>query len=121
MFEKTKAHIQKHKVVYGTISGVVTGIGLGILVGKSLRSAISVVNSVAPVISPVFNNDNSTTFGGYLHKIVKCLETGDIYETVKDSADKAGVAVSKMSRHLNGHMDHVNGQHYEIIGLGVTN
>jgi len=59
-------------------------------------------------------------FGGHSTKIVKCVETGEIFGSVNDAARSVGVAQSKMSLHLNGRKDHVYGYTYEIIGLGTT-
>jgi hypothetical protein len=75
--------------------------------------------TIAPVFRPVFNNSNMVNNGGHMRKLVKCLETGEIWETVTESADQAGSSLSLMSRHLNGHKPDVYGKHYEIIGIGT--
>lgn len=110
-----KLHLRENKEAY--IAGrvcLVIGI-VGTLVFKSRPTHI--INTVAPVISPVFNN--SVNFGGHAHKFVKCLETNELWETVTESAKVAGVELSRMSRHLNGHIPNINGLHYEIVGLGT--
>ncbi len=70
------------------------------------------------VISPIFNNTTQVTLGGYAHNVVKCLETGQIWESVTKAAEDVGVTVSTMSKVLNGHSDGVQGLHYAIIALG---
>jgi hypothetical protein len=88
---------------------------------------ITIVNHTAPAITPVFNNHNignvvSTVVnnGGHMHKIVQCLETGEIWTKVTDAAEAAGTSLAYMSRHINGHKPDVFGKHYKIIGLGTT-
>jgi hypothetical protein len=72
-------------------------------------------------IAPVFNNSNQqVNFGGHTTKLVKCLETGQVWEKVTEAANAAGVGISAMSKHLNGSHDHVNGLHYKIVGVGTT-
>jgi len=66
----------------------------------------------------VFNN--TVNNGGHMHKIVQCIETGEIWEKVTDAAEAAGTTLSYMSRHINGHKADVFGNHYKIIGLGTT-
>lgn len=118
--EKAREHIRANKNAYiaGSV-GVVVG-GVSVLITKGRTGDI--VNTVAPVISPVFNNDNSSSvnFGGYATKCVKCLETGDVWETVKEAASDAGSDPSWMSKHLNGRTKHINGKHYKIVGVGTT-
>ncbi len=114
--EKIRDHIQEHKVVY-IASGASFAIGgLSMLVLKSKSTQI--INTVAPVISPIFNNINQVTLGGYAHKVVKCLETGQIWESVKDAADALGTTPSTLSKVLNGHTADFAGKHYTIIALG---
>jgi hypothetical protein len=122
-YQKAKAHVQRNQNTYLVGAAGIAGIA-GVLVFKS-RPVITIENVASPVFNnlPIFNNENignSVNFGGYAHKIVKCLETGEIWETVTAAAKAAGVATSKMSQHINGHMEHVDGLHYEILGVGTT-
>jgi hypothetical protein len=75
---------------------------------------------VAPVIAPIFNNTSNVTLGGYSHKVVKCFETGQIWESVKDAAESLGTTPSTLSRVLNGHTNDFAGKHYAIIALGCA-
>ena len=135
--ENVKAHLKANKNIYiaagiGVLVGVIVGAGGTMYLKRNAKGITQVINNVAPVfndsvapvfnetIAPVFNNNDNVNFGGYLHKIVKCLETGEIFETVKDTANAAGVDVVRMSKHLNGSVDQINDLHYEIIGLGTT-
>ncbi len=114
--EKIKNHVRENKVVYiASGAGFVVG-GLSVLVLKSRPTQI--INTVAPVIAPIFNNTNNVTLGGYAHKVVKCLETGQLWESVTKAADDIGTTLPTLSKVLNGHTDHFDGKHYSIIALG---
>jgi hypothetical protein len=113
--EQIKTHFQENKKVY-VAGGVCLVVGI---VATLLVSRQAPTTQIINTISPVFNNNNANvvTLGGYAHKIVKCNETGEIWETVTSAAKAVGVDVGKMSKHLNGHKPHVNGSTYSIIGL----
>lgn len=112
-----KEHLNKYRHIYMLI-GITTLAGLVFYLGrKSSVSAVTITNSPVFQNNPTFNNVND--FGGYARKIVQNMETGEIYGSVKDAADSAGVMTSMMSRHLNGHTDNISGHHFNIIGLGT--
>lgn len=118
--EKIKKHITDNKVTYivGVGCTVVTGVVVYVIMAKTRSPQI--VNNVAPIIAPVFNNTATVNFGGYSHKVVKCVETGQIWETVKDAADTLGTTPSTLSKVLNGHTEDFAGKHYLIIALGCA-
>jgi len=112
--EKIKGHFRKNKERY-------LFFGLGAVVVLAIRKPI--------VIAPVFNNHNipvfsntNAQFGGHAYKIVKNLDTGEMWEKIVEAANAAGVDRTVMSKHLNGWEKYadVNGQHYQIVGLGTT-
>jgi len=112
-FEKIKAHFSKHKHAYGyTACGVIVAV-LGAAVLKKQPSII--VNNV----SPVFNNLATSSLGGHLRKIVYCRELDRYFGSVTEAAKNANVSVPVMSKHLNGHTDHVNGVIYEIVAVAT--
>lgn len=117
---RVKAHLSDNKEIY-------IGCGVSFAAGAIVQTLVSDGNkpSVSIENKPVFNNTNTNTnvvtnYNGYATKIIKCVETGEIFETAKDAATSAGVKASVFSRHINGHTDHVFGKHYEIIGQGTT-
>ena len=55
-----------------------------------------------------------------MFKFIQKEQTGDVWTTVKDAAEAAGVSVPMMSKHLNGRMPTIHGEVYSIIGLGTT-
>lgn len=49
--------------------------------------------------------------GGHCKPVI-CIETGEVFTSVTDAAEKIGVTVANMSRHLNGHNRTAHGKHY---------
>ncbi len=119
IIDRIKLHVETNKELY--IVGA-SCLYAGYTFGN--HRSTHIVNSpiISPVISPVFNNDNSSivNFGGHMTKIVKCLETGEVWEKVTEAADAVNAPVSVMSKHLNGHKDHLDGLHYQIIGVSTA-
>ncbi len=48
-------------------------------------------------------------------KRVKCVETGETFESVNAAAAKAGVCANTMSMHLHGHKKSCAGYHWEFF------
>ena len=48
-------------------------------------------------------------------KKVRCVETGEIFESVGAAAKYAGRSISTMSRHLNGYRSRCGEYHYEFV------
>lgn len=114
--EKIKKHFKDHKTVY-LASGASFVLGsLTMLALKGKR--IQIVNT--NTVTPIFNNhlESTANFGGYAHKVVKCLETNQIWESVNDAAEALGTTQSTLSKVLNGHTSDFAGKHYAIIALG---
>jgi len=121
-FEKIKTHVREKKASY--ISGA-AGIGIGAVAVLVLRKP-TIINSVAPVISPVFNNDNSSVvnYGGHATKIVQRLSDKEIWasasDAARDIAEQQGVpyetARTLLSRQCNGWISDVYGERYKFIG-----
>lgn len=124
--ERIKKHLNENKIAYITggsclVIGVLVGVGF-----KSRPVPTQIINTVAPVIdvspsiAPLINTSSAVNFGGHAHKFVKCAETNEIWETVTETAEAAGVSLSRMSRHLNNHLGPINDKHYSIIGVGTS-
>jgi hypothetical protein len=113
--DRLRLHWQKHRLTY--IVGA-AGTGLGLTLGVLIcKRPVYIVNTVAPV----FNNDNSSSAEmlGYMRKIVRCNETGVLFDSVKSAAKNAGVSSAVMSKCLNGRTDHIKGLTYSIEGLAT--
>lgn len=54
-------------------------------------------------------------------KSVICKETGDIYTSIIDAANGAGVHYSMMCGHLNGRYKSVKGKHYDYLDNVIDN
>lgn len=113
MDERVKAHWNEHKHKYGYGLCGAAIVVLGVLVLR--KSPTTIINTVAPV----FNNNNSSkaSLGGHLRKIVYCAELDKWFGSVLEAAAFAGVSQPAMSKHLNGHTDHVKGLIYEIVAV----
>lgn len=113
MNDQIKDHFDKHRNAY-ILAGTLVG---GVVIGRLLFGRAPVINNTA-VASPVVNTVSNVTNGGYMHKIVKCVETGQMWESVKDAAEAMKVSPSMMSKHLNGHTDNISNLHFKIAGIG---
>ena len=134
-WERFKSHVKRNKKVY-IFSGV--GILLGIAGGYTLAKLGEDSGDIyeAPVLdiddSDVgdvnvnsFNTENhihntTNNYGDYQSKIVKNLDTGEIFESQKAAAESIGVDKNSMSRHLNGEFPNLNGHTFERIGFGTV-
>lgn len=62
---------------------------------------------------PLF--DLSTPFGHHTKSVVK-LSTGEVFPTVTEASNHAGVPRSNMSEHLKGKVHHIRGEVYHFEG-----
>jgi hypothetical protein len=109
--EKLKQHFQENWKMYG---GAVVGVGIGFMIKKRpIEIAPIFNNTVAPVITNTINN------GGYARKIIRCLETDQMWPSMKEAAEATGNHLTMMSKHCNGHLDDLHGLHYVIDGLAT--
>lgn len=115
-YQKAKQHVQDNRNSYLAGAGGLAVGALGVLL--LTRSPLQINNTVAPVISPVFTNVVNN--GGYTRKIVRCVETGEMWLSVTESALAQGVAIPRMSQHLNGHREQINNLHFVIEALAAS-
>src|SRR4051794_27892531 len=95
-FRKAKQHVEKNKTTY------IVGAGC-LVVGYVLRKpqAITMITeAAAPIIAPVFNNhnvvENTVNNGGYARKIIRCLETDQMWPSMTKAAEAAGHTLQAM-------------------------
>ncbi len=101
------------------------GVGVGglafgyLLRGKTVHMAPTFNNTVAPVIenAPVFIN--TVNNGGYMRKIIRCVETDEMWPSMSKAAEAAQQSLTNMSRHVHGKTETLNGLHYVIEGLAA--
>lgn len=130
-WERVKQHVVRNRYWYAAGGLAVVAGALGYSIGRSSANdekyysdweIEDVVESQVQVGdgNTIENHTEITNYYGHSTKIVKCLETGEIWETVNEAAADIGVGRSTLSNHLNGRSDHIYGNHYEIIGQGTT-
>jgi hypothetical protein len=116
-YEKVKQHLKDNRKTYIVGASCLT-------VGYFLRrpQALSPVfnNTVAPVIenSPTFIN--TVNNGGYARKIIRCIETDEMWPSMTKAAEAAGHTLQAMSKHIHGQNEHLDGLHYVIEGLAAS-
>jgi hypothetical protein len=120
---KAHEHVVKYQVVYAMVGGsALTLVGVK-LFGKPqviVERAASDIPAIAINNMPVFNN--TVNNGGHMRKIVKCLETGQLWLSVTEAAKEQGKTIAMMSQHLN-HPDvvsEINGKHFVIEALATN-
>ena len=119
--DEIKLHIQKHKMEYAIGTTAVVASGVTFLVTRQLGvRTISVAPVFNNTVTPVFNNIVNN--GGHMRKIIRCVETGELWLSVTETAASQGKNIALMSQHLN-HPDVVptiNGLHFVIEALAAA-
>lgn len=120
-----KQHVEKYQVVYATVGGsaltlvAVKLFGRPQVIVKGAGDLPAIVNTVAPV----FNNHNIGNVvnnGGYARKIIRCVETDELWPSMSKAAEDAGHTLQAMSKHIHGQNEHLDGLHYVIEGLAAS-
>jgi len=111
--EKVKTHIREHKHAYGYALCGAAMIAIGAVAIRKQPS-----NCIINTVAPIFNNAVASSLGGHLRKIVYCVDLDRYFESVTAAAAFADIPVPVMSKHLNGHKDHINGMIFKIVGVG---
>jgi hypothetical protein len=126
VIEEVKGHFERHKYIYIGV-GVATLVGATWLITRRNAASYFIPSTngglkAAQLPPIVINNTNhvSVNLGGYMRKIVSCVETGEMWPSVKAAAEATGNSVSYMSQHLNGHTGPLQGLHYVIEGIGTA-
>lgn len=129
---QVKKHLQENK---GTYLVGASCLAAGYFLRKP--SVIEILNETAPSIAPVFNNmpvispvfNNTVNNVGHCCKIVQGLDDeGKLWPKAallaEELAEEHGItfdaARTMLSKHLNGHSDHVFNKRYVTYGLGTT-
>ena len=117
---KIVQHIRNNQTTY--IVGALGVVGTtGALIFKHRPVNTTIEKAIAPVFNnqPVFNNSNSVNNGGYMRKIIRCVETDEMWPSMTQAAKAAGHSLQDMSKQIHGHHDHLDGLHYIIEGLAA--
>ena len=117
--DEIKGHFQRNKMWYALGGGIIIGVGGGLLLHRSPTQIAPVINnSVEPVfnntVAPVITIENIVNNGGYARKIIRCIETDQMWPSMTKAAEATGNHIVMMSKHCNGHVDNLQGLHYVI-------
>lgn len=133
-WERFKSHVERNKQLYiltgvGALLGIAGGYTLA-KIGEDSGDVFEIdldagQDAIATVYGDVDNSENhihNTThnYGGYQSKIVKNLDTGEIFESQKAAVESVGADQQMMSRHLDGLYPDLNGFMFERIGFGTV-
>lgn len=119
--EKIKTHVQENKAAYIVGAAGVVAVAGTVVVMRYVQSQATVTTDSFKLLefkwqSPTTNNITVTlTPRGNLGNPVRCIETGQLFESQGFAAGVFGVNPGDMSKHLNGLRDHVGGFHFERI------
>lgn len=118
-------HFKKHKAVYIS-AGIVTAVGTAafFLGRRSMRvspediTKLSAANTNAGAIiwKPVQNISQTVIRRGHPGFLVQCVETGEIFASLRRASDVLGIDRGGLSKHLHGLQDAVGGYTFKILG-----
>jgi hypothetical protein len=127
-WQQFKDHVYRNRQAYisGTVCTIITA-GITCLVmrsnSKQYISRDTIVTAGRDTIvagkNVVMENVSfiSSDRQGAPSWVVRCKETGEIFSSQSSAALKLGLSPSRLSQHLTGVTDHVNGLHFERICL----
>lgn len=120
MFDKVKAHVKRHKIVYsiGTVV-VIAGVSyyIGTRVGATRILSPSIVgnhNKLDQRVITIVNRKGPPSW------IVYCVETGEEFDSQRLMALAHKIRERDLRAHLNGLLENVNGKHYVRKGLAAA-
>lgn len=121
MNDKAKSHFKKYQLAY-IIGG--TAVGTFLITRSMSGQPLVSINLAGPVLNNSSNSVSSAAatavaYAGRATKIVERLEDGKIWRSVGEAARELGVTPDVLSKVLNGHRDHLSGEHFRIIGQAV--
>ena len=112
-YQKVKTHLRENKKVYiATAAGVVAGALLfrqdhEAQIVQQVRQIAFRANSNQVVINLTEKSTPS--------KPVHLVGTNLYFDSLHDAARKTGHSLSKLSRHVNGHVSDLNGDVFEVL------
>lgn len=135
--DELKSHFERNKTAY--VSGgmlALAGITCFIMRGSSagiqgvpesgIRGVPDGLTKVTVTPLSLFSNRMSTAVTviasnrqGPPSWVVRCIETGDIFTSQRSAAAEMGIKESMLSRHLNGLLEHADGNHFERVCMAA--
>lgn len=116
--EKLKAHFRLRKDVYVTaVIASTTGVAVTLLiVNREQIIQIADVLTINVKSPKTINQVAELVRRGHPGNNVICNETGEAFASQNRAAELLNLSPSKLSRHLNGTMSHVDGYTFTKIG-----
>jgi hypothetical protein len=129
-WNRIKSNINQYKDYYISTAILIFGIGSGFIIGYNMHSIHIYKNDLMESTNGTIKNminstDNSSitvnNFQGHLSKIIRCVETGEIWPSIREAADDLDIKATDISKVVNGHSNSAGGMHFEVLGLGSRN
>lgn len=120
--EKVKTHLSENKATYitGGVSALVGAAGTALFFSAPQTASVSNKISGFFVWKPVINAETAIiqqlSRRGHPGFVVKCVETGEAYASVRRASEVLGLNRNNLRDHLNGLKDSVGGFTFEILG-----
>ena len=120
VLDRVKDHFDRYKTVYISAGVIALSIGVGIIIGKKIDTHDLPTNVISNSTEAIINNGSliQNNFQGHLSKIVRCIETGEIWPSIRKAAEDLDVKASDISKVINGHSESAGGMHFEVLGVG---
>ena len=120
ILDRVKDHFDRYKTVYISAGVIALSIGVGIIIGKKIDTHDLPTNVISNSTEAIINNGSliQNNFQGHLSKIVRCIETGEIWPSIRKAAEDLDVKASDISKVINGHSESAGGMHFEVLGVG---
>lgn len=126
--ENFKIHVKENKKTYIACGATAVVTGVVVYVAMKTRRSVDAITTTdsnklidfkwhSPVTNSVTVN---LTPRGDLGNPVRCLETGEIFESQNFAALVKGVSSGVLSRHLNGELAHAGGLHFERLAWNAN-
>ena len=139
-FERVKHHIQDNKRSYLAFGGGVIFAAGTMLVMRRSSISLALRETAGPALrgtgeNSVFSFVSPTTIAGKTtinvsqivdaHRqgapswVVRCIETGETFVSQRQAALAKGLSESRLSTHLNGITENLDGLHFERICMAA--
>ena len=124
--ESVSNHFKRHKTLYltgGVAIVAVVGTTLyfkKIVIPREIDTHVSA--SIKNIVIGNHNTVHNTQYTKVIRRghpgfVVRCVETGELFASQNRAADLLGLDRTALSKHLNGKTEHLNGLHFERVGL----
>lgn len=128
--DRVKTHLEEYKQLYISIGISLSIAGITYLIVRNTSQCIKGANYGVLTQGAnygVLGDNNIVNYVSYISSerkgppswIIKCLDTGEIFESQKEAAKALGISSSKLSEHLTGKRNNAQGYHFVRLGLSL--